>query len=96
MPNRSGRTFSEGETSTPMDPNIQDTLNTIIDKMEKMDQQLQEVRDQVDVNYRNLATRLDRLETNRRRTTEEKNSRNDSRSLGREQVPPYYLSLIHI
>jgi len=30
-----------------MDPNLQDTLNTIIDKMKKMDQQLQEVRDQV-------------------------------------------------
>ena len=40
----SGRTFSVGETSAPMDPNIQDTLNTLIDKIEKMDQQLQEVR----------------------------------------------------
>jgi len=34
-----------------------------------MEQQLQEVRDQVDVNCRDLATRLDRLETNRRITT---------------------------
>ena len=56
MPGRSGRTFSIGETSAPMDPNLQDTLKTIIDKMEKMDQQLREVRDQIDVNCRNLAT----------------------------------------
>ena len=30
-----------------------------------MDQQLQEVRDRIDVNCRDLATRLDRLEANR-------------------------------
>ena len=52
MHTRSGRTFSVGETSAPMDPNIQDTLNTHIDKIEKMDRQLQEVRDQIDVNCR--------------------------------------------
>jgi len=40
MPSRSVRTFSIGETSAPMNPNIQDILNTIIDKIEKMDQQL--------------------------------------------------------
>jgi len=80
MPIRSGRTFSVGETYAPMDPNLQDTLNTIIDKMKKMDQQLQEVRDQVDINCRNLATRLVWLETNRRRATEEDNSRNGSKS----------------
>ena len=51
MPTRSGKTFSVGETSAPMDPNIQDTLNTLIDKIEKIDQQLQKVRNQVDVNY---------------------------------------------
>ena len=90
MPTRSGRIFSVEETSAPMDPNFQDTVNTIIDKMRKMDQQLQEVRDQVDVNYKDLATRLDRLEANRRRATEEENSRNDSRSPRREQVPPCY------
>jgi len=56
MPSRSGTTFSVGETSAPMDPNIQDTLNTIIDKIKKMDKQLQEIKDQVDVNCRNLAT----------------------------------------
>ena len=47
MPTRSDRTFSLGETSALMDPNIRDTLNTLIDKIEKKDQQLQEVRDQV-------------------------------------------------
>ena len=46
-----------------MDLNLQDTFNTIIDKIEKMEQ-LQEVKDQVDVTCRNLATQLDRLETN--------------------------------
>jgi len=71
-----------------MDPSIQDTLNTLIDKIKKMDQQLQEVRDQVDVNCRDLATRLDRVETNRRKVTEEEISRN-SRSPRRERVQPY-------
>ena len=69
-----------------MDPNIQDTLITLIDKIEKMDRQLQEVRNQVDVNCRDLATRIGRLETNQRRTIEEENSRNGSRSPRREQI----------
>ena len=47
-----------------MGPN---TLNTLIDKIEKMDQQLQEVRDQVGINWKDLANQIDRLETNRRR-----------------------------
>ena len=72
-----------------MDPSIQDTLNTIIDKIEKMDQRLQEVREQVDVNCRNLATWLDRLETNRRRATKEENSQNGSRSPRWERAQPY-------
>ena len=80
MLTRSGKTFSVGETYALMDPSIQDTFNTIIDKIEKMDQQLQEVMDQVAVNYKNLVTRLDKLETNRREATEEDNSRNNSRS----------------
>jgi len=92
MPTRSGRTFSVGETSAPMNPSIHDILNTLIDKIEKMDQQLQEVRDQVDVNCRDLATRLDRLETNRRITTKEENSRNDSRSPKRKRVQPYNIA----
>jgi len=58
MPIRSGRTFSVGEISAPMDPNILDTLNTLIDKIGKMNQLQQEVRDQVDVNYRNLGPDL--------------------------------------
>ena len=80
MPTRSGRTFSIGETSAPMDPSIHDTLNTILQKIESMDRQLQEVKDQVDVNCRDLATRIGRLETNRRRIRDDESSRNDSRS----------------
>jgi len=34
-------------------------------------------------------TRLDRLETNRMRATEKKNSRNDNKSRRREQTQPY-------
>jgi len=41
-----------------MDPSFYDTINILIDKMEEMDQQLQKVRDQVDVNCKNLATHL--------------------------------------
>ena len=54
-----------------------------------MDQQLQEVRDQIDVNCRALVTWLDRLEANQRRATEEENSWNGSRSPRRERVQPY-------
>jgi len=54
-----------------------------------MNQQLQEIRDQVDVNCRDLAARLDRLKTNRRITTEKENSRNGSRSPRLERVQPY-------
>ena len=85
----SSRTFFVGETSTPMDPNIHDTFNTLIGNIEKMDQQLQEIRDQVDVYCRDIAIRLDRLETNRRRATKEENSRNDSSSPRRERVQTY-------
>ena len=56
MPTRSGITFSVRETLAPMNPNIHDTLYTILNKIEKMDQQLQEIRDQADVNCRDLAT----------------------------------------
>ena len=55
-----------------------------------MDRLIQEVRDQINVNYRDLAARIGKLETNRRRTTEEKNSRNGNRSPRREQIQPYY------
>ena len=89
MPIRSDGTFSIGEASAPMNPIIHDTLNTLIDKIEKMDQQLQEIMDQVDVNCRDLATRLDRLETNQRIATEEENFQNDSRSPRRERVQHY-------
>jgi len=43
MPTRSGRTFSVGETSAPMNPIIHDTLNIILNKIEKMNRHLQEV-----------------------------------------------------
>ena len=90
MPTRSGRTFFVEETSAPMDPNTQDTLNIILNKIEQMDRQLQEVRDQIDVNCTDLATRIGRLETNQRRTIEEENSQNGSKSPRRERVQPYY------
>jgi len=40
MSTRSGRTFFVRETLAPMNPNLQDTLNIIIDKMKKIDHQL--------------------------------------------------------
>ena len=79
MLTRSGRTFSVGETSAPMDPNLKDTLNTLIVWMDQMNQRLQEFRDYANANCTDLATRLQRLETIGRRTTED-GSRNDSRS----------------
>jgi len=39
MLTKSGRTFSVGETSALIDLSLQDTLNIIIDKMKKMDQE---------------------------------------------------------
>ena len=92
MPTRSGRIFSVGETLAPIDPSIQDILNTLIDKIEKKDQQLQEVMDPVNVNYRDLATLLDRLETNHRRATKEENSQNSSRSPKREGAQLYNIA----
>ena len=41
-----------------MDPNLHDILKTLIARMERMDQRLQEFRDQANANYRDLATRL--------------------------------------
>jgi len=37
MPTRSERTFSVGETSSPMDPSLKDTLNILITRMDQMD-----------------------------------------------------------
>jgi len=48
MPTRSGRTFSVRETSAPMDPSLKDKLNTLIARMDQMDQRLQEFKDQDD------------------------------------------------
>jgi len=53
---------------------------------------LQEFKDQVDANYKNLATRLDRLETNWRRIPdqlEESEHLENSRSPWHRRVQPY-------
>jgi len=68
MSSRSGKTFSGGETFVPINLSLKDTLNTLFAKME--DQRLQEYKDQADANCRELATRLDRLETNQQRTSD--------------------------
>jgi len=47
-----------------MDPNLKDTLNTLITRMGQMDQRLQEFKYQANSNCSDLATQLDRLETN--------------------------------
>jgi len=60
--------------------------------MSQMDQRLQESRDQVDTNYRELVIQLNRLETNRKRTPyplEENESRANNRSV-RRQAQHYY------
>ena len=54
-----------------------------------MNRGLQEFRDQVDANYRDLVTRLEKLETNQRRTTEKNESQNNSRSSQRVRAQPY-------
>jgi len=70
-----------------MNPNLQDTLKTLIARMDQMNQRLLEFRDQANTSYRDLATRLERLGTNRRRTAEDE-SRNDSRSSKHERTEP--------
>ena len=37
-PTRRGKIFSVGETSAPIDPNLQDTLHTLITRIDGMDQ----------------------------------------------------------
>ena len=76
--------FFVGERYALMDSTLQDTLKTLIARMDQMDQRLLEFRDRASTSYRDLATRLERLETNRRRTAEEDESQNDSRSPKRE------------
>jgi len=63
-----------------MDPKLKNTLNTLIARMDQMDQCLLEFREQANVNCRDLATRLERIETNRRKIIEDDESRNDCRS----------------
>jgi len=54
MPTRSGRTFSVGKTSTPMDPTLKNTLNTLIARMDQMDRHLQEFREQANVRFSHM------------------------------------------
>ena len=82
-------TFSARETSALTDPNLKDTLNTLIARMDQMDRRLQEFTDQANAKCRDLTTRLEKLETNRRITTKEDESRNDINSPRRQRVQPY-------
>jgi len=88
-----GKLFSIEETSAPMNSSIKDTLDAILARMDQMDQRLQEYRDQDDTNCRKLATRLDMLETNRRRTPDplkENEFRANNRSPRCRQAQRYY------
>ena len=58
MPTRSGRTFSVGETFSPMDLSFKDTRNILIARIDQMDQRLRESKNQADANCRDLATDL--------------------------------------
>ena len=60
MPTKSGKTFSIRETLAPWTLALR-TLDTILTRL---DQRLQEYREQDDTNCRELATRLDRIEIN--------------------------------
>ena len=48
-----------------MNLSLKDALNTLL---AKMDQRLQEYKDQAEANCKDLATRLDKAETNKRKT----------------------------
>ena len=95
MPTRSGRNFSVGEIYASLDSNLQDTLKTFIAMMNWMDQRLLEFRDQANTSYRDLTTRLERLETNRRWIAEEDESRNDNRSPRRRRAQTYDIEDTH-
>ena len=90
MPTKSDN-FSVGETSASMDLSLKDTLNTLLAKMDQMDQRLQEYKDQADANCRNLATWLNRLETNQKRTSyhiEDNEAQANNRSPQHRQAQP--------
>ena len=89
MPTRSDRFFFCKRNVYTNEPSLQDTLKTPIARMDRMDQRLLEFRDQANISYRDLATRLERQEINQRRTAEEDGSRNDSGSLRRERAQPH-------
>jgi len=75
-----------------MDPSLKDTLNALLARMDQMNQRLQEYKEQA-ANCRNLATRLDRLETNQRRIpdhVEDNKSLANNKSPQRRQVHSYH------
>jgi len=71
-----------------MNPNLQDTLKTLIAKIDRMDQRLLEFRDKANSSYKDLGTRLKRLETNWRRIAKEDESWNNTRSPRCERAQP--------
>ena len=89
MLTRSDRTFSIGENYSPIDHILNDRLNILI---VGMDQRLWEFKDQGNTNCKDLATRLDKLEINRRRISdplEENKPRDNSRSSWCRRAQPY-------
>jgi len=75
-----------------MDPNLNDILNALITRMNQMDRWLQEFKNQTDANCKDLATGLDRLETNQRRIPkplEENEPRDNNRLPWRRRAQPY-------
>jgi len=50
-----------------MDPNFKDTLNTLIARIDQMDQRQQKFKNQADASCKDLVTWLDMLETNQKR-----------------------------
>jgi len=91
MPTRSGKTFSVEEISASIDLTLKDTLNTLPTKMDQMDQRLQEYKDQVDANCKDLSTRLNRLKNNQKRTSdhvEDNESQTSNRSPQHRQAQP--------
>ena len=71
-----------------MDSSLNDTLKSLIARMDHMDRRFQEFRDQANTNCRDLAIQLERLEADRRRPTEENESRNNSRSPAMSELNP--------
>jgi len=58
MPIRNRRTFSVGETSSPINPSLKATLKALIVRMDEINRRLQEFKDQAKANCKDLAARL--------------------------------------